>query len=93
MPLTEQHAGEMWVEDLEDLLAEPDEPGQEAEYRRGYRDGFIEALNALEHQQRRGGWQRAHDAAYSHWEGPLAEWARGDCTTLVLPPQMGDGHA
>ncbi len=81
---------EQWVEDLDDLLAEPDEPEQEAEYRRGYRDGWIEALNALEHQQRRGGWQHAHDAAYGHWQGPLAEWQRGDCTTLVLPPQMNE---
>lgn len=74
-------------------LAEPDEPALEAEYRRGYRDGFIEALNSLEARHGRGGWARAADAAWDHWSGPLRTWARADCRTLVEPPALGTYRA
>lgn len=67
---------------------EPETPLAEAEYRRGYRDGWIEALNALEQRGPGVAWQRATDAAYAHWAGPLAAWQRGDCATAVFPPEM-----
>ena len=49
---------------------------QEREYRRGYRDGWVQAIDALhdlmfqEHASR----EEAYYLAWEHWEGALLEW-------------------
>lgn len=48
---------------------------QETEYRRAYRDGWIEAVNALEELLRAGvPAEVAHDRLFTHWGGALAKW-------------------
>ena len=55
----------------------------EQEYRRGYRDGFIEAVNAMRDSKQK-------DRLFDFWEGPLSEWQSGDCTKMELPPAAPD---
>lgn len=62
----------------EDLLTEvPPECGEHA-YRRGYRDGWRQAIDAVWTAMFERGYTRqdAYDVACDHADGPLAEWLR-----------------
>jgi len=61
----------------------------ESEYRRGYRDGFIEAVNAMADLfQRRLSKQATYDLLFDHWEGDLLLWTHGACDEKKLPPKV-----
>lgn len=60
----------------------------EGEYRRGYCDGFVQAVNAMaDLLARRMSCQRVIDYLYDFWERDLMDWERGDCSKMILPPQ------
>ena len=61
----------------------------ERAYRRGYRDGFIEAVNAYYDLMRtRLSKNEAYSRCWDHWEKMLAEWETGNCSGLKLPPAV-----
>ncbi len=68
----------------------PIEERLEGEYRRGYRDGWIQAVLAMHELMFRKGLNRqaAYDACYDFWEAELLEWAAGDCSQTVWPPSV-----
>lgn len=49
---------------------------QEETYRRGYRDGWIQAINAMQELMFERGVSRgkAHKTCWDHWEEALFEW-------------------
>lgn len=69
-------------------LQENPEEVLEAEYRRGYCDGFVQAVNAMAdlfaHRLSR---QRVIDCLYDFWEQDLMDWRQGDCTREIWPPE------
>lgn len=75
---------------VEELMAMDfsDEP-DEVPYRRGYRDGFIEAVMYLQERPRGIGYDQLLDILFSHWEVPLSEWQRrGESGAYEQPPQV-----
>ncbi len=66
----------------------PPEEMREAEYRRGYADGWAAAIEVMWALMFREGLSRAeaYDAAWDYWELTLFEWRRGDCSQMILPP-------
>ena len=66
----------------------PVEERLEEDYRRGYRDGWIQAVLAMRDLmfQDRLSRQTAYDACYDFWEAQLLEWMRDDCSHMALPP-------
>jgi len=68
----------------------PIEEQLEEEYRRGYRDGWIQAVLALSDLmfQDRLSRRIALDACYDLWQNELLDWARGDCSHTELPPDQ-----
>ena len=65
-------------------------PLGEAEYRRGYRDGWVQAIQATEEFMLERNLPRELVLA-SLWEfgvtGALVDWLRGDCRKMVLAPR------
>jgi len=77
----------------EELLARPSLPREqvkEHEYRRGYRDGWIQAIYAMSDSmfQRHLSRQAAFDACYEHWERALRDWEKSDLTQKTWPPDL-----
>ena len=76
---------------LEDAFAErePRTDYHEQEYRRGYRDGWVMAADAMhdlmfaERLPRQTAYERCWDHGYT-----LTKWFGSDCTKLVLPPRV-----
>jgi hypothetical protein len=67
----------------------PKEHLAEAEYRRGYTDGFIQAVEAM-YSLWFAGKQTSHALAWQHWEGPLHKWLVGDKSNRCeFPPRLG----
>ena len=63
----------------------------EGEYRRGFSDGWIEAVEAMYALLTEGptlGRTAAYTRWFDHWEIELIEWQRQDCQQLVLPPAV-----
>ena len=69
----------------------PEKP--EHSYRRGYHDGWVQAIDALHDLMFRDGLSRqaAYDAAWDHGERELAEWVKADCDKETWPPPIGKG--
>ena len=71
-------------------LTAPDPEQPEVSHRRGYRDGWIEAIDAM--------WdlmfanKMTREPAYArcreHWEKVLCAWRDGDCSQMVIPPPL-----
>lgn len=59
------------------LAAPPRTKEEEEEYRRGYCDGFIAAVNLLPDIQFLRSPDRIAEALYDHWEHALSDWRRG----------------
>jgi hypothetical protein len=65
----------------------------EEAYRRGYRDGWIQAAGTMYdlmsgHQLPL---QAAYDACWNHWVMTLLPWRLGDRSWIVSPPAMSSG--
>lgn len=60
----------------------------EENYRRAYRDGWVQAIGAMWDLmfERRLSRQAAFDACYDVWQNELLEWEHGDCSRMELPP-------
>lgn len=67
------------------MNAEPRTQEEENEYRRGYSDGFIAAVNLLADMHFLKSVDRISAVLYDHWEHALQEWRDGDG---YLPPGM-----
>jgi hypothetical protein len=69
-------------------LTDAEMAAAEEGYRRGYRDGWIQAVGAMWDlvANRRLTPQAAHDVCWRHWETTLLPWAWDDCSRMVLPP-------
>ena len=77
--------------DLERALANiPREELGEHEYRRGYADGYIVAVEAMHDLMFDRGLSRqaAYDKQWQHWHGALLSWVSGDCSEVVSPPEV-----
>ena len=63
----------------------------EEDYRRGYRDGWVQAVLAMSDLmfQDRLSRQTALNICYDLWQGELLDWVRGDCSCMELPPWQG----
>ena len=55
---------------------------REEEYRRGYLDGFVEAVNAMD--------EATQAQLYTHWRGPLDEWRFVGLYRVEFPPKWGE---
>ena len=57
-------------------------------YRRGYRDGWIQATGAMCDlmSDRQSTWQAAYSACQHYWETTLLPWMWDDCSQVVPPP-------
>ncbi|NLX37625.1 MAG: hypothetical protein GXY68_13150 [Chloroflexi bacterium] len=54
----------------------------ESEYRRGYRDGYSQAIQTMRELTHNAGFSpdEAFHRLFSHWDGPLEDWQlRGLC--------------
>jgi len=76
--------------DLEQRLSKPEAQNQirEREYRRGYCDGFIAAVNGIMDSWFLGR-RESYDFLYDHWRDALSDWRREiafDGATEWLPP-------
>lgn len=73
--------------DEEGAVAEsaPGDVENEVDYRRGYCDGFIAAVNLLTDIHFLKSIDRISEALYDHWEYALQNWQRGDG---YLPPDF-----
>lgn len=63
-------------------------PDLEAEYRRGYADGWVELVNLLsdlEDEPRFAVVKAIAVAAFEHWEGPLRAWSRAGGGRVLAP--------
>lgn len=61
---------------------------QEAEYRRGYRDGWIAAVEAMFNRWFLGK-RRVYDMLWDHWEWPLLWWVQHQLgSRLIFPPSV-----
>ncbi len=61
----------------------------EFNYRRGYTDGFISACMSVFDMLGAGiSKKKAHERCVEFWTDELPEWARGDCSKVVLPPEL-----
>lgn len=62
---------------------------QEAEYRRGYQDGWIEAVNALgDLMDKETSAQEIYDRLFTHWEQVLLTWGKASTDNVEFPPAM-----
>ena len=64
---------------------------REAEYRRGYADGWIVAVETFMELMTEGrtlSRVAAYARLFDHWEGPLTDRQREECRQLVLPPAV-----
>ena len=52
----------------------------EAEYRRGYADGFGVCSNAVS--------GKLGQQLFDFWQGRLTDWSTADCNKLELPPEF-----
>lgn len=64
---------------LQELLALPPET-REQSYRRGYRDGYVAALQAVY------GNRGIPPHLWAFWQGTLLEWQKAGETKVELPP-------
>lgn len=62
-------------------------PNHESEFRRGYRSGYIDALNQLASLHFVHDWPRVYNAFLEHWRSTLAEWASDRDTEFRLAPK------
>jgi len=67
------------------MNAAPRTQEEENEYRQGYSDGFIAAVNLLADLHFLKSIDRISEAMYDHWEYALQEWQRG---AEYLPPTL-----
>jgi hypothetical protein len=71
------------------------DPRLEGEYRRGYADGFIQAVNQLQDLVDDDGlaFDDAHQRCFDHWQDVLVDWVkrsqRGD---MELAPDVPRGR-
>lgn len=65
-----------------ELMAQPDET-REHSYRRGYRSGYMAALQHVYCNQ------TIPSRFWNHWNNTLLRWAN-NVNGIELPPQMGD---
>ena len=81
--------GSTWA-DLQKAIDAGTEELCESEYRRGYADGWIQAIEAMHDLMFDRGLSRqaAYEAGFSHWQGPLVSWQRQGAGELVLPPAV-----
>jgi hypothetical protein len=72
------------------------EEQQEREYRRGFCGGWLQAIQALLDQVPPGVLAqdvsaelgKAYGRCFGHWQRALHRWASGDCSRLILPPEL-----
>lgn len=78
---------------LADAYKEREPESAEAAYRRGYCDGWIQAVEAMHDLMfdRRLSRQAAYEQAWDHWQGALAKWRHGDTSAVVWPPAINAG--
>ncbi len=64
--------------------------GYEAEYRRGYRDGWIQAVEAMHDLMFQAGMARqaAYERCWKHGERTLWEWSITSTGVIVQPPEV-----
>jgi hypothetical protein len=65
----------------------------EEAYRRGYRDGWIQAAETMYDlmSDRQLPLQAAHDTCWNHWMTTLLPWRLGDRSQMISPPAMNSG--
>ena len=83
--------GFMTLEDIRRYEEQkPVEERLEKNYRRGYRDGWVQAVLAMGDLMFQGKLTRqaALDTCYEFWNKQLFDWMRGDCSRMVLPPNV-----
>ena len=66
---------------MTDLLALPPETSEQA-YRRGYRDGYVAALQAVY------GNRGIPSHLWAFWQDTLLEWQKSGENRVVLPPSV-----
>ena len=89
--LEELHQGCCMLEDIHRREEQrPIEERLEEEYRRGYRDGWIQAVLSLSDLmfQDRLSRKVALDICYDLWQDELLSWMHGDCSHIELPPDQ-----
>jgi len=71
-------------------LTAPEPEAPNVSRRRGYRDGWIEGIDAMWDLMFAHGMTRepAHARCREHLEQALNPWRDGDCGTMVIPPPM-----
>ncbi|MGI8854453.1 MAG: hypothetical protein ACR2JW_01755 [Thermomicrobiales bacterium] len=62
----------------------------ESAYRRGYRDGWVQAMDAFHDLLPRWGREGAYSACWNFWLRALCRWVKDDCTRARLPPPFGE---
>jgi len=79
-----------WTDLKQELEVHGQGESSESEYRRGYADGRISAVERSYALMFESGLncQAACDACWDHWHGPLIDWKGGDCTQLVTAPRL-----
>jgi hypothetical protein len=74
---------------LRDLVARTDlREDAEHAYRRGYRDGFIEAYNAVEDGLEQGGVAQVLWHLFEFWQHDLYAWQHGELRRFEEPPDF-----
>ena len=75
---------------LSALPAPSSDEMEEVYYRKGYRDGWIEAAQAMEGLLTRLGVRpaQAFQEMEQQWRWELRKWAVGDCSARVEPPRL-----
>lgn len=67
---------------------------REREYRRGFRDGWVIAIDANYDLMFKSKMTReaAYNKLWNHWEKGLWDWLHGDCSAMIMPPgsPLGD---
>ena len=77
---------------MADILNAPPESPESA-YRRGYRDGYYRGFDDHDDLLYAGvSKKNAYNRCWKFWGRELCDWARGDCSKLVLPPGLDIGE-
>lgn len=69
--------------------SEPEPEVPEHAYRRGYRDGWVVAVQELHHiSERVKSLSVAYDAVWTHWERGLLRWTHEEDPKIIMPPAI-----
>lgn len=60
---------------------------KEGTYRRGYSDGWIEAVNTMSEFEHLSS-DELHELLFNHWQHALIDWQRNNLNKEVLPPYV-----